>query len=193
MHFRVNKILLFVVLITMIYCFTNYNKTSTELEHSTQKNLNSLDFRQQLSGVSLLILIVTGPKNTNRRQAVRDSWLYDAIKIDKLKDQIDYKFVIGTKDLSVGEQRLLLEENRTYSDLLLLENLHDSYNNLTLKLAMMLENVNFMHSFEFVLKVDDDSFVRVKKVLLDLKHLNGFSEMIYKGFFYGRGSVKTKG
>lgn len=193
MRLKTNKILIFLVLLAFMYCLKKSYTISTLIKHKTHENPNEIDSRQKLSFVNLLILIVTGPKNTERRYAVRKSWIYDALKVDNLKDKIDYKFVIGSGGLSDDDKRLLLEEENTHKDLLLLENLHDSYNNLTLKLAMMLENVNLMNSFEFVLKVDDDSFVRVKKVLLDLKHLDGISEMIYKGFFYGRGNVKTKG
>jgi len=193
MRLKTNKILIFLVLLAFIYCLKKSYTISTSIEHKIRENPNEIDSRQTLSFVSLLILIVTGPKNIERRHAVRKSWIYDALKIDNLKDKIDYKFVIGTKGLSDDDKRLLLDEENTHKDLLLLENLHDSYNNLTLKLAMMLENVNLMNSYEFILKVDDDSFVRVKNVLSDLEHLDGFSEMIYKGFFYGRGNVKTKG
>ena len=61
------------------------------------------------------------------------------------------------------------QEHSKHGDLLLFPNLKDSYPSLALKLLHSLVELNTGINFDFLLKVDLDSFVRVRKVLEELR------------------------
>jgi len=140
----------------------------------------------------LLTLIFTGPANVERRKAIRETWIRDALD-DGVARFFTHKFVIGTKDLDETAMEKLNNEEWNHGDLIFLEDLHDKYENLTFKLGMMLEHVmEYNYQFQFILKVDDDSFVRVKDLWEEVRREDA-TRLYYMGYFYGRGRVKTKG
>lgn len=115
-------------------------------------------------------------------------------------------FVIGMKELEKDVDKRIRAESRVYSDLLLLEDLKDSYKNLTLKLLSALEKINTVTpNFKYLLKCDDDSYVKLDYLAVDLlqydrklkeqkhKHENLRNLELYWGFFNGRANIKKTG
>ncbi|XP_046326793.1 beta-1,3-galactosyltransferase 6-like isoform X1 [Haliotis rufescens] len=133
----------------------------------------------------LVILILTGPENAERRHAMRETWLLD------LPKDVAVFFVIGTKQLSKDIEDRLMRENMLRKDLLLLKNHEESYLGLSNKLLTSLEWIHEHVDFKFLLKVDDDSFVRLDALLKELKFKD--EEKLYWGFFDGRAHVKQRG
>lgn len=124
-----------------------------------------------------------------------------------LKDlnvEILHYFAIGTENLPVIESNKLTREHAKHNDLLLLNDLTDSYGNLTLKLLKTIESVSNIESFEYLLKTDDDTYVKIDYLLEDLYHydktikrtqstVNNVKPELYWGYFNGRATVKNRG
>lgn len=131
----------------------------------------------------LVILIFTAPANIERRNTIRDTWLSNV--------KTKYLFILGTQALDDDVSDDLYYEHIKYNDLLLLPKLKDSYSSLTNKLIESLIWVHSNLSFIFLLKCDDDTFVNVPALLTVLEDKP--RELLYYGFFYGKGNVKKHG
>lgn len=117
---------------------------------------------------------------------------------------VRHYFSIGSNGLTDNEKRRLLEEKRQYQDLLIMDELHDSYNNLTRKLLMSFEMLETKMPFKYLLKIDDDTYVKLDQLLPELYQ---YDELIsakslpvnqpaiefYWGYFSGHGQVKQRG
>lgn len=192
---------------------------------SSPLNLFSLENSGLLAGAprsEVHIFIFSGPRNAIARQAIRDSWLSRAqahALEGALPNQmrvyyriVSWQFVVGTLSLDERSRQELQSEQDVYSDMLLLNNLVDSYGNLTEKLlASFLALVESGLKFEYLLKCDDDSFVRLEALLFELENLRfGIADdskwyqfqgpspydptrPLYMGFFRGDAPVQRAG
>lgn len=134
---------------------------------------------------------------------------------------VRHLFVVGTAGLSRVQTNLLAHENReSGGDMLLLGNLVDGYANLTQKLLFAFDAVVFggsnsrqaeatksaaSLSFRYVLKCDDDTYVKLDRVVAELLVYDrllgeryGHSEAtvrpeLYWGYFSGNAHVKRSG
>lgn len=118
--------------------------------------------------------------------------------------KVIHKFVIGTMGLTGTRKQRLLSELGSYDDLLLLDSFYDSYKSLTKKLVLSLKHVSQNHSFRYLLKCDDDTYVMLDQMLA---HLLDYDDRIssidfgrdnptpqlYWGYFNGRANIKTHG
>ncbi|XP_076805897.1 uncharacterized protein LOC143449538 [Clavelina lepadiformis] len=144
------------------------------------------------SPILLVVLIMTGPRNSDRRKAIRQTWLSDHLSAhDK---EVLHHFVIGMKNLPSDVAHDVRKEYESHKDLLLLEDFEDAYEKLTEKLGRMLEWVDKNCNYKYILKADDDTFVRLDQVLDDLKSdPEKQLDNLYWGYFYGRSHVKQSG
>ena len=142
--------------------------------------------------IHLVILVMTGPKNKDRRNTMRNTWLSQSKEV-KMGD-VQHYFVIGTKNLPASTLVSLKEEQFMHHDLLLLTDFEDAYEKLTQKLALMFEWLDQNLKYNYVFKVDDDTFALLDPII---KELNRFDKKkqsnLYWGYFYGRGRIKRKG
>lgn len=113
-------------------------------------------------------------------------------------------FATGTESLPFIEMDSLTKEHAKYNDLLLLSDLNDSYSNLTQKLVQSLGAINNIQKFKYLLKVDDDSYVKLDYLLEDLYEYDNIVNSkqysvkfvrpeLYWGYFNGRASIKMRG
>ena len=151
----------------------NYNRLPNDA--STKKTFKGF----------IVILILTGPKNFDRRDVIRETWLSDTPE-----DIIKY-FVIGTKGMPPEQLGTLKFEQSKHEDLLLLPELKDSYFNLTAKVVESFTWLKEHVDFDFVFKGDDDTYVRLDVLHKELQGMK--PERTYWGFFDGRGRVKKSG
>lgn len=123
---------------------------------------------------------------------------------NELNVKILHYFAIGSENLPFIESNALAKEHAKHNDLLLLNDLSDSYANLTLKLLKTITAVGNIESFEYMLKTDDDTYVKLDYLLEDLyeyeksiKHkkttVNSIKPELYWGYFNGRATIKTHG
>ena len=125
--------------------------------------------------LSLVILVMSAPANKLRRTMIRKTW---ALKLPK---GVKVFFVIGEKNLMYGNKTMLKEERLRSDDLIVLPNLVDNYEKLTEKVVASMKWINDKADFDYLLKTDDDTFVRVNEVIKDLQMKP--SERLYWGFF----------
>ncbi|EDO30842.1 predicted protein [Nematostella vectensis] len=135
----------------------------------------------------LFVLVLTAPKSLQRRKVIRETW----IEQSKIKTFVT-RFVIGGKTLSSEERKSLDSENKRYGDLLILENLEDGYKRLSLKVLETIKWIDSNVDCSYVLKVDDDSFVRLDLLVNELKTVYN-QDNLYWGFFRGDANVKKRG
>lgn len=135
----------------------------------------------KLKSPELIILILSAPENFAKRNTIRETWL-------KLKnrahhtdgDYLNFKhyFVIGGLGLTVDKTKIINSEQLKYNDILILP-LYDSYSNLTQKVlksfGWLQGQYEFGVDFKYILKCDDDSFVRIDNLIHEIAQI----ELIY--------------
>ncbi|KAH6941935.1 hypothetical protein HPB50_024451 [Hyalomma asiaticum] len=119
----------------------------------------------------VLIGVLSGVVNFERRAAIRDTWGGTAVKMG-----FHVVFLLGkTADQEV--QRKVLVEHRTYDDIVQ-GDLVDSYENLTYKTVML---VRWAHEncpgIDFVLKIDDDMLLGVWDLAVVVNGLVGIKRI----------------
>lgn len=117
--------------------------------------------------------------------------------------KVIHKFAVGTTGLTTTRQKELVSESNSYNDLLLINDLQDSYKNLTKKLVLSLKSIWESHSFDYLLKCDDDTYVKLDIMLTYLSDYHGrvtssdFNQNpvpeLYWGYFNGKANIKTRG
>lgn len=100
--------------------------------------------------------------DVNERQTVRESWLSTG-SFDT--SEIIHLFPIGTKNISENERTRLENEASEHRDLVFLETLTESFDNLAKKVAYSFEAAVRDYDFDYLLKTDTDSFVRIGYLL----------------------------
>ena len=136
----------------------------------------------------LLVMVLTAPKNQERRNIIRQTWA----NIHKnLRDQFLLYFILGNSELSDETLDMINDEKAKHKDILALPMI-DSYQTLTSKLLASFVQLSRNVKFEYLLKVDDDSYVQLPMILEELKNSN-FDKSLYWGFFDGRAPVFSKG
>ena len=126
------------------------------------------------------------------------------VKVPNFK--IKHLFAIGTLGLEVNLLKEITSEQKVYNDLLVLDDLEDSYKNLTLKLIKSFQALNkTTPNYKYVLKCDDDSYVKLDLFSQDLIQYDKKFHMmrqqkttlknleLYWGYFNGRANIKRSG
>lgn len=200
----------------------------------------------------LVVLVLTAPKNVDRRVVIRDTWAslrpkhvnttsdyqnnvifipsvrsdsfleLDSIDIQKrnfkkyqewlshYNDLPNVKmpglkvkviFTVGIKNLESSLVDELHAEQQVYNDLMFIDNLIDSYQNLSLKLVESLKALYVrVPNFKYVLKTDDDSYVKLDLLTFDLINFDRklmmnrqYNVGLYWGYFNGKANIKKSG
>ena len=133
----------------------------------------------------LVVMVLTGPKNLERRNAIRETWL------SEVPSDVKRIFVVGTTGLRHDTIQDLENEHWKHKDLVMLKNLNESYGLLTDKVMKSLVWIDHHIDFQFLFKADDDTFAKMDVITRELHRLT--AERLYWGFFDGRANVKRKG
>lgn len=138
----------------------------------------------------LLLIIMSSPFGAPRRGAIRRSWLQ--LYHRSLDTEITTRFVIGIRNLRDKKRYEILNESSLYQDIILLNDMEDSYHNLTWKVLHTLTLVYREMDFHFLVKVDDDSYVQVNKLVSALRKM-GCPGRLFWGYFMGCAMPELKG
>lgn len=187
-----------------------------KIKHESNKYYRTANFKNP----NLVILIMSAPGNLDRRNVIRATWL-SLVKDSKKLSYIHY-FVIGSVGLSTDAMLHVSDEQSKYNDLLILP-IHDEYAKLTYKVLQSFvwinEQINYGLEFNYLLKCDDDTFVRLHSLIKETQYLtdrlktgeyeiendiqniyiqrnNGDHEKdlhVYWGYFNGNSKVKKGG
>ncbi|XP_062569707.1 beta-1,3-galactosyltransferase 1-like [Saccostrea cucullata] len=110
--------------------------------------------------VFLLIIVHSSVSNFEKRNAIRNTWG----NVSNVEKPILVKFLLG-KSKEDTQQDLATTENRIYNDILF-ENIIETYENLTRKSIAMLRWASMnCHRVRYLLKVDDDIFLNLPRLL----------------------------
>ena len=139
--------------------------------------------------LNIFVILPSSAGGVNKRHAVRTTWLRDECE-DAVK--LTARFVIGMKEHGEQTYNDLMAENETFRDLLFLPNVSDAYENLTAKVLNSLVKVYQDYEFDYVLKADDDSYVRIRTIAKSLRAL-GCNQLLYWGQFTGRSPPMLSG
>lgn len=156
---------------------------------SEKKEMNNREapsgWSHVLIATNLLIVVLSAPSHYGVRNIIRESWA------QTLPNGAAVRFVVGRRNLPEETEENVKQEEKVHGDLLLLDDIEESYSSLTKKLLSTLKWVNRHVKYNFLMKVDEDTFVRVENILDEL--VSKPQERLYWGFFDGRAHVKRMG
>ncbi|KAL2226143.1 beta-1,3-galactosyltransferase GALT1 [Sesamum indicum] len=148
--------------------------TSEDLEHIIDlEALKAVQLPHQRQ-LNLFIGIFSTANNFKRRMAVRRSWMqYPEVR----SGQVAVRFFVGLhKNQMVNEE--LWNEARTYGDIQLMPFV-DYYSLITWKTIAICIFGTEVVSAKFIMKTDDDAFVRVDEILNSLRRTNVTHGLLY--------------
>ncbi|VAI84484.1 unnamed protein product [Triticum turgidum subsp. durum] len=150
--------------------------TTEDFEHVTDLEILKAPPVPKDKSIDLFIGIFSTANNFKRRMAVRRTWMqYDAVRSGK----VAVRFFVGLHKNDVVNKELW-NEARTYGDIQLMPFV-DYYSLILWKtIAICIYGTNVL-SAKYVMKTDDDAFVRVDEILSSLHQVN-----ISHGLLYGR-------
>ncbi|CAD6192091.1 unnamed protein product [Caenorhabditis auriculariae] len=196
-HFKFLKLfslvgLSFCIFFTFLIAWRGFSNGSSKDHRSKHEKTFSRDTtepeRVVLQKTFLVAAIMSSPKDVETRNLIRNTWLKLGRKIPST---VIYFFPVGTNSLGDEDKAELFKENETYRDIAFLPNLEDSYENLAQKTLHTFEYAVKKYDFDFILKTDADSFVRIKGLLGALREVQ--HPMLYWGFLDGRAKPRRKG
>ncbi|XP_065218483.1 beta-1,3-galactosyltransferase 6 [Planococcus citri] len=174
---------LILLFLSTVIIFINVDKSRSILSiRSSNHDLS----KSKLPNIYLIIVILSAAGNLEKREAIRKTWLSSDIS------NVKHVFVIGEQDLKY-DIHTIEAEIITYHDILFLKNVSDSYDALTVKLLQSFVGVEKLWDFKFLLKTDDDSYVRLPSMISELKSKYDHLTTLYWGFFDGSAHVKKAG
>ena len=134
-----------------------------------RENKSNLEEKQTtLKHYFMLTLVMSRPNATERRIAIRRSWIQGNRELCQ-KEKVLVLFSVGTANLPNDQMRNLINEQQKYGDLLILEDLEESYSNLSNKVLSSFVRIDAQYRYSYVLKCDDDSFVVLEWIVKTLK------------------------
>lgn len=192
--FRRNEtFLLLILIVAFLFVFLMYQKVGCDVKEESFRQFgikrNGLSISHIKSDTFLFIMVLTSPNGKERRDAMRETWVSN---IKTLDSSIIARFIVGIKELSQADIKNLEEENNIYSDILFLPELKDAYKELPSKVLQTFKWIDQNVNSSYLLKVDDDSFVRLDVVMSELKSTSS-TRRLYWGFFRGDAHVKFAG
>ena len=111
----------------------------------------------------IVFLVHSATRNFDKRQVLRNLYKY-------VDERIQILFVIG-RDKNQTVEIELIREMEAHCDIIK-GDFDDNYMNMTIKLAFGLSKVSKLCKTEFVLKMDDDTFVNFNRVLDNLPNIS---------------------
>ena len=191
--FRRNEtFLLLLLFVALIFVFLLNQKVGCDVKNDslpqTAIKTNEQSIPVELE-TFLFIMILTAPNGKERRDAMRKTWLSN---LETLHSSVVPRFVIGIKELSLEDMKNVEEENTRHHDIIFLPELKDAYKDLPSKVLQALKWIDQHANFSYLLKVDDDSFVRLNVILNELQSTYSMKRL-YWGFFRGDAHVKFTG
>lgn len=142
-------------------------------------------FSHEDNGLFLLILIISGVGRSSflkQRNAIRDTWLMDVPSTHSMKWK--HVFLLGLSNDPKIDSKVRREAD-LHNDILVL-NATDNYNNLIIKVLSGFRWAFMQVKPRFILKADDDVYIRLPHLMTWLKE--SASDSFYGGLAYGSGA-----
>ena len=143
----------------------HHQNTSEYLPESQHQNTSQNSPNRPSLKPFLTIMIFSQPAVSILRNTCRNTWLKDYSN----STEVVHWFVIGTAGVNEEENQKLQTESEQYGDLLLLENHTESYGHqCTNKLLLSFHWIANHSKAQYVMKTDDDCYVRLGLILPQL-------------------------
>ncbi|KAJ3700564.1 hypothetical protein LUZ61_004269 [Rhynchospora tenuis] len=148
--------------------------TSEEVEHVVDLELLKAPPLPVNKTADLVIGVFSNANNFKRRMSIRRTWMqYDAVR----SGSVVVRFFVGLHKSQIVNDELW-NEARTYGDVQLMPFV-DYYSLITWKtIAISIFGTNVV-SAKYIMKTDDDAFVRVDEILESLKRVNSSSGLLF--------------
>ena len=176
----INKRALYGYIVLLLTLLLGYNLLGT-----LWKNSALTKSQETKHGNILLVIIMSKPSHSLQRYFIRRTWA------KKPPENTLLYFTLGTKDITPSIKSELEYEHQRYNDLLLLLNYTDTYQTLTQKMLKTFIVIDRTITFDYVLKVDEDSIVNLVLAKRALDTLP--KESTYIGFCNKRGYIAKVG
>ena len=139
----------------------------------------------KLIGTRIVVCVLSTPKNVDARNTIRMTWA----KAKPNNTQV--LFVLGLGSLDNKTKDAMYKEKFAQNDIIFLPDFTESYEKLTEKVAGTMKWVYENLEFDYFVKVDDDTYLRLDMLL---KHLSNKSKtQFYEGYFSHRAPILKKG
>ncbi|XP_061169253.1 beta-1,3-galactosyltransferase 1-like [Saccostrea echinata] len=114
--------------------------------------------------VYLLIVVPSAVSNFEQRNAIRNTWG----NVSNVHSTVVVKFLLG-RSPNTALQSIAITESEIYNDIIF-DDILETYENLTRKSIAMLRWASLhCHGVQYLLKIDDDMFLNLPRLLDDLK------------------------
>ncbi|XP_077510184.1 beta-1,3-galactosyltransferase 6-like [Amblyomma americanum] len=160
--------------------------------YGTENHGNVNDRNSRGGRAFLFVAILSSHKTKHLRNAARQTWLKLAAESNH---RIVYRFFVGALGVPQQWRQALEEESREFNDMVVFRYNLDSYDELTDKLLSSFDWIDNAFSFDYLLKLDDDSFARLDAIADDLAtwKRDRPDRDLYWGFFSGNAPVFKSG
>ena len=171
--------------------FKNVRTQCSQLTFSFAAHVTQPNFNNKNTNIFLLVLITSGVEKLyyERRNSVRSTWGNKSTKT-ALKNW-ERVFVLGNT-LNTQQSDDILQEAAVFNDILVVD-MKDNYNNIVIKIfSGLLWSLIYVNP-RFILKADDDVYVRVPYLISWLDNYandNYAGDKLYGGYVIGDGEVK---
>lgn len=169
-------------------CFLTLSFTRIDCLSATS---NNIAYKRNENAIfttaDYIVLIISSPSNEAKRDSIRATWANFVNNLSIENGEIVYKwnstwvqkksqqnivktyFVMGTLGLDKEKLEKLSDEQKRSKDMLFLDSVEESYKNLSLKMLHALYWLSKnLKEMKYVIKCDDDSFVRIDLIVKDL-------------------------
>lgn len=135
--------------------------------------------QQQLS-CYLFLAVIVRPSGFDRRELIRRTW-YKHFTDNNSLTQL--RFFMGTNSLSRELLEKLHKEQERHNDIVMLDQLVDSYKNLTSKTVQTMKWTAQHVNFTYYLKCDDDSYPLLNPIISELQAHKQTGRLYWGHFF----------
>lgn len=180
-------------------------KIAKETQSSSSRKLNTLKdgpekyvshledprwLSQQRNYIAIAIIFSSvGSVGIVRRAAIRATWL----SAEMLGEApFTYWFVLGVKNVSSDHRIRLRKEQAAHGDLLMLQDIYNSYENLSERTLRSMHYISTHYNFAYFLKTDDDMFLNMPVLFHEMKHTKP-RKRLYWGSFSCYNPPQTEG
>ncbi|CAG9762272.1 unnamed protein product [Ceutorhynchus assimilis] len=194
---------LFCLLVFLVILFlTMLNVEEAEVpgwEFNVSRNLNHYIHREALTATMmpqnfcdnpslLVIMCISSPSGFEARRAIRKTW---GLEKSIMGHNVSIYFLLGqTTDIDV--QSKIKNESLEYKDIVQ-EDFYDTYNNLSVKSAMMLNlfTLKCQSKASYLLKIDDDIYLNLPKLVDDLVTRNRTENLLMGSVICGSKPIRS--
>ncbi|KAJ8926123.1 hypothetical protein NQ315_009980 [Exocentrus adspersus] len=166
-----------------------FNTTRNTSQYVLRNEFNSVIMPERVCDQkSLLVMMVcSAPANFEARRAIRETW---GSERRVLGHSVSLYFLIGETVNSSMQNEVVLESDQ-FGDIIQ-ERFIDSYNNLTLKSIVMLKlaTTYCINTTSYLLKIDDDMFVNVPRLVESLSDRNESTNVLLGKLICGARPIK---